>query len=53
MTECRYLKPIETFDHGFRPENWFEVDILKQGRKAVEDVNNKLDNFFALKNKMY
>ncbi|XP_058807082.1 phosphoribosylformylglycinamidine synthase [Phymastichus coffea] len=42
MTECRYLKPIETFDHGFRPEEWFEVDILKKGRKALEDVNVKL-----------
>nr|XP_003704098.1 PREDICTED: phosphoribosylformylglycinamidine synthase [Megachile rotundata] len=42
MTQCRYLKPIETFDHGFRPEKWFEVDILKNGRKALEDVNSKL-----------
>ncbi|XP_001605732.2 phosphoribosylformylglycinamidine synthase [Nasonia vitripennis] len=42
MTECRYTKPIETFDHGFRPEEWFEVDVLKHGRKALEDVNSKL-----------
>nr|XP_031826710.1 phosphoribosylformylglycinamidine synthase [Nomia melanderi] len=42
MTQCRYMKPIETFDHGFRPENWFEVDILKSGRKALEEVNLKL-----------
>ncbi|KAJ8675420.1 hypothetical protein QAD02_011206 [Eretmocerus hayati] len=42
MTECRYTKPIETFDHGFRPEEWFEVDVLKHGRKALEDVNTKL-----------
>lgn len=42
MTECRYLKPIETFDHGFRPEEWFEVDVMKHGRKALEEVNNKL-----------
>ncbi|XP_043267465.1 phosphoribosylformylglycinamidine synthase [Venturia canescens] len=42
MTECRYSKPIESFDHGFRPEKWFEVDILKNGRKALEDVNEKL-----------
>lgn len=34
--------PIETFDHGFRPEPWFEVDILQNGRKALEDVNSKL-----------
>jgi len=42
MTECRYLKPIETFDHGFRPEKWFEVDIIRKGRKALEEVNLKL-----------
>lgn len=42
MTECRYLKPIETFDHGFKPEKWFKVDILKHGRRALEDVNSKL-----------
>lgn len=42
MTECRYLKPIETFDHGFRPEKWFEVDVLNCGRSALEDVNSKL-----------
>nr|XP_050865462.1 phosphoribosylformylglycinamidine synthase [Vespula vulgaris] len=42
MTECRYVKPIETFDHGFKPEKWFEVDILKYGRKALEDVSYKL-----------
>lgn len=42
MTECRYSTPIETFDHGFRPEDWFEVDVMKHGRKALEDVNSKL-----------
>lgn len=42
MTECRYFKPIETFDHGFRPENWFEVDVLKYGRQALVDVDKKL-----------
>lgn len=42
MTECRYEKPIETFDHGFRPEDWFEVDVLKHGRQALVDVNDKL-----------
>ncbi|XP_078050163.1 phosphoribosylformylglycinamidine synthase [Augochlora pura] len=42
MTQCRYMQPIETFDHGFRPDNWFEVDVLKGGRKALEEVNSKL-----------
>ncbi|PBC28158.1 Phosphoribosylformylglycinamidine synthase [Apis cerana cerana] len=42
MTEYKYMKPIKTFDHGFRPENWFEVDVLKEGRIALEKVNSKL-----------
>ncbi|XP_043249233.1 phosphoribosylformylglycinamidine synthase [Colletes gigas] len=42
MTECRYSVPIESFDHGFRPEKWFEVDVLKGGRKSLEEVNVKL-----------
>ncbi|XP_015603817.1 phosphoribosylformylglycinamidine synthase [Cephus cinctus] len=42
MTQCRYIEPIQTFDHGFRPEKWFEVDILNNGRKALEDVNSEL-----------
>ncbi|XP_012285205.1 phosphoribosylformylglycinamidine synthase [Orussus abietinus] len=42
MTECRYLKPIESFNHGFKPEEWYEVDILQHGRKALEDVNAHL-----------
>ncbi|KAG7197412.1 hypothetical protein KM043_013274 [Ampulex compressa] len=42
MTECRYMTPIESFDHGYKPEKWFEVDILKDGRKALESVNSKL-----------
>lgn len=46
MTECRYLKPIETFDHGIKPKGWFEVDILKRGRKALEDVNSELGKQF-------
>ncbi|XP_066592110.1 phosphoribosylformylglycinamidine synthase isoform X2 [Prorops nasuta] len=42
MTECRYYQPLNSFNHGFLPENWFEVDITNQGRKALEDVNKKL-----------
>lgn len=42
MTECRYEKPLESFNHGFKPENWFEVDIKKEGKKALEKVNAEL-----------
>lgn len=42
MTQCEYVKPLESFDLGIVPEKWFEVDILKEGRKALENVNQKL-----------
>lgn len=42
MTQCQYVKPLKSFDLGVRPEVWFQVDILKEGRKALEDVNQKL-----------
>ncbi|XP_011311335.1 phosphoribosylformylglycinamidine synthase [Fopius arisanus] len=42
MTQCRYLKPLQSFDHGFRPESWFDVNVLRDGRSALEDVNSRL-----------
>ncbi|XP_047003252.1 phosphoribosylformylglycinamidine synthase isoform X1 [Schistocerca americana] len=42
MTQCRYVKPIKSFDLGIRPEPWFEVDVMTKGRKALEDVNTSL-----------
>lgn len=50
MTECRYMKSIETFDHGFRPEKWFEVDVINKGRRALEEVNLKLGKQQYFKN---
>jgi len=42
MTQCRYLTPIESFELGITPEEWYEVDILSMGREALEDVNSHL-----------
>lgn len=42
MTQCEYKQPLTTFDLGIQPEPWFSVDVMSQGRKALEDVNNKL-----------
>lgn len=47
MTQCPYKEPIKSFDHGIMPEPWYVVDVLSQGRKALEDVNNKLGLFFS------
>jgi len=42
MTQCRYLTPIESFELGITPEEWYEVDVLSAGREALEDVNSHL-----------
>lgn len=42
MTQCRYMQPIENFNHGIVPEPWFFVDVLGKGREALEEVNKKL-----------
>lgn len=42
MTECRYLKPIESFVIDIKPEDCYDVDILGQGRTALEKVNSDL-----------
>lgn len=42
MTECIYESPITSFDHGIVPEKWFVVNVMKDGRKALEQINKKL-----------
>ncbi|PSN31568.1 Phosphoribosylformylglycinamidine synthase [Blattella germanica] len=42
MTQCRYMNPIDSFELGVNPEEWYEVDVLSEGRKALEDVNSHL-----------
>ncbi|XP_069507830.1 phosphoribosylformylglycinamidine synthase [Ambystoma mexicanum] len=42
MTECRYDHPIESFNILARPEKVFEVDVLGQGRTALEKANKDL-----------
>lgn len=42
MTECQYFEPLKSFDHGIIPEDWFIVDVMTHGRKALEEVNSEL-----------
>nr|XP_018906016.1 PREDICTED: phosphoribosylformylglycinamidine synthase-like [Bemisia tabaci] len=42
MTQCCYDKPITSFEHGIVPESWFVIDVLNEGRKALEVVNKQL-----------
>lgn len=48
MTQTQYVKPLESFDLGITPEKWFEIDIMGQGRKALESVNEKLGKLLSL-----
>lgn len=42
MTECRYLKPIESFQIDIEPEEYYGVDIIGKGKSALEQVNKDL-----------
>ncbi|KAF4520706.1 hypothetical protein B566_EDAN012493 [Ephemera danica] len=42
MTQCRYVKPLSSFELGVTPEPWFRVDVMSKGRQALEEVNSKL-----------
>lgn len=45
MTQCEYKDPLKSFNLGIKPEPWFSVDVMGQGRKALEEVNRKLGVF--------
>nr|AAI68641.1 Unknown (protein for MGC:186503) [Xenopus tropicalis] len=42
MTECVYPEPVRSFEVSVRPEKVYEVDILGQGRAALEKANTEL-----------
>uniref|UniRef100_A0A8D0HRT0 Phosphoribosylformylglycinamidine synthase n=1 Tax=Sphenodon punctatus TaxID=8508 RepID=A0A8D0HRT0_SPHPU len=42
MTEQRYPKPIDSFAVAARPEPVFHVDVMGEGRAALEKANSRL-----------
>ncbi|XP_071978907.1 phosphoribosylformylglycinamidine synthase isoform X2 [Engystomops pustulosus] len=42
MTECLYPEPITSFQISVRPEKVYEVDVMGQGRAALETANKEL-----------
>ncbi|XP_036360685.1 phosphoribosylformylglycinamidine synthase isoform X3 [Octopus sinensis] len=42
MTQCRYMKPLETFELKVKTEAVYEIDVLKEGQKALEKANADL-----------
>ncbi len=46
MTQCRYTKPIKSFKLAVKPEAVYEVDIMGQGKTALEKANKDLGKFY-------
>ena len=42
MTQCRYTEPVQTFRLQGKPEAVYEIDIMGQGRQALEKANKDL-----------
>ncbi|CAH1793843.1 unnamed protein product [Owenia fusiformis] len=42
MTQCRYLQPISSFDLHIQREAVYEVDIMTNGKAALEKANKHL-----------
>ena len=42
MTQCRYEQPIESFDLSVITDDVYEVDILTEGKAALEKANKIL-----------
>ncbi|XP_040269282.1 phosphoribosylformylglycinamidine synthase isoform X2 [Bufo bufo] len=42
MTECIYPEPVRSFEISVRPEKVYEVDVMGQGRAALETANTEL-----------
>ncbi|XP_076446013.1 phosphoribosylformylglycinamidine synthase-like isoform X2 [Babylonia areolata] len=42
MTQCRYTEPLQTFEQHVEPDEVFEVDVMGQGRAALEKANKEL-----------
>lgn len=48
MTECLYQRPITSFAVEMKPQPVFEVDILAEGRTALERANHDLGECVTL-----
>ena len=42
MTECRYEKPLTSFKINVQAEKCYEVNVMEEGRAALEKVNRDL-----------
>ena len=47
MTECRYTSPITTFDLDIQPDDVYDVDIMGNGKEALEKANQELGMWYV------
>ena len=50
MTQCRYTKPIKSFDLSIQSEPVYAVDVISEGRAALEKANKHLGNNIVMNN---
>ena len=41
MTECVYQEPLQTFETGITPEPAFSIQVMEEGRPALEKINRE------------
>jgi len=42
MTECKYAESLKSFYMEKQPDPWYHVNIMSEGRAALEKVNDHL-----------
>ncbi len=42
MTECPYPEPLTTFETGIKPEPFYEIPLIENGKFALEKINKEM-----------
>jgi phosphoribosylformylglycinamidine synthase len=42
MTECPYPEPLSNFDSGMKPEAVYDINLVEEGRSALEKINRAM-----------
>ena len=42
MTECEYVDPLTSFDTGATPETVETIPLIEEGRRALEELNERM-----------
>jgi phosphoribosylformylglycinamidine synthase len=42
MTECQYTETIRTFETGTKPESYYIVPLIEQGKDALRKINTEM-----------